>query len=311
MENKKNTILLYLCIAIFGVLGVYLTFIAGNTNKYDSQVRAYKIDPNEHYDSDDAIIYNPIYYFKIDGREYECEAKSGSSSYHKEKKNIVYYDSSDPTKCLTEYEKSTSRLGGIICLIATALMIYFFIIKKPSNDLGDYNQVTEYNTGGHYPNEEDAEKVIGIISKFQLIYKRVILGIIIIILFILTLIDTSILKQTIKAKNYVETTAVYALKKEDNESTVFDDYIYTFKDKNGREHEITISLSKDETAKEEIKIKYNENNPDDYYEEGATFDKSGFIWYIVKIVAMILLIVLFFNKKLLSKINMSAGVSKN
>ena len=30
MENKKNTILLYLCIAIFGVLGVYLTFIAGN-----------------------------------------------------------------------------------------------------------------------------------------------------------------------------------------------------------------------------------------------------------------------------------------
>jgi phage terminase large subunit-like protein len=62
---------------------------------------------------------------------------------------------------------------------------------------------------------------------------------------------------------------------------------------------------------ESISVKYNENNPEDYYEEGATLDKSGMIWYIVKIVALILLIILFFNKKLLSKIGISASANRN
>ena len=305
--NNKNKILVYLCVLIFGGLGVYLTFMAGNTNKYDSQTKAYRIYPNESYDSDGGYIYRPIYYFKVDGRDYECQAKTGSSSYPNEDKNIVYYDSTNPTKCKTEYEKSTSKFAGIICLIAAVVIIYFFIIKKPSNNVEDYNQEQEIDMERQYQLEENSEKVIEVIEKAQLIYKRVIIGVIIAILLVFILIDSAIVKQTIVSKNYPEVTAILVDKKTDSESTVFDDYIYTFKDKQGRQQEITVSVSKNDEPKEEIKLKYNENNPQDYYEEGSTMDKSGIIWFIVKVVAMILLIILFFNKKLLSKVNISAS----
>lgn len=308
MNNGKSKVIVYLCAIVFGVLGVYLTFFAGNTDKYDSQTSAYKIEPNESYDSEDGTIYRPIYYFKVDGRDYECKTNSGSSSYPNEKKNTVYYDSTDPSKCITEYEKSTSKFGGIVCLIATAVIVYFFIIKKPSNVSEGFNQFEGNNMPeGYQINEEDAEKVLGVIEKIQLIIKRVILGIIILVLLVFTLIDTAIFKQTIKARNYIETTATYVGQKNDDDDGPFKDYIYIFKDKVGNEHEIIISDTEEPISNNEIKIKYNENNPQEYYEEGATFDKSGIIWYIVKVVALILLIIVFFNKKILNKIGMSFG----
>lgn len=304
--NKKN-IPLYLCIAIFGILGIYLTFISGNTDKYNSQTKAYRIDPNESYDIDDGTTYQPIYYFKVKGKEYECRSKTGSSTYPNEKNNAVYYDSSNPTNCKTEYEKSTNKVAGIICLIVTAIIIYFFIIKKPSDNSNNLNQIQEVNPEKQHQLEQQTEKIIEVVEKIQLIYKRVIIGIIIVILLVLILIDTAIFKQTIISKDYPEATAVYVNKKGDEESNVFDDYIYTFTDKQGKQQEIIVSIPIDDNPQEEIKIKYNENNPQDYYEESSTMDKTGIIWYIVKVVAMILLIILFFNKRLLSKINILAS----
>ena len=121
----------------------------------------------------------------------------------------------------------------------------------------------------------------------------------------LILLDTAIFKQTIKARNYIETTATYQEKKEIQESEIFDDYIYSFKDKNGVIREITVGFSKDEEPDNMLIIKYDENNPEEFYKQGEMLDKTGIIWYIVKIVAVILLLILFFNKKLLSKIGIS------
>ena len=303
--NKDNA-LVYFCVAIFGILGVYFTFFDGNISNYDSQTKAYEIYPNKSYDSDDVITYQPIYYFKVNDINYECRTKGSSSSYPSESKNTVYYDSSNPTNCKTEYEKSTGRVAGIICLIATAIIIYFFIIKKPSNNLEESDERHEVDIEKKYQFEqENAEKVIETIGKVQLIYKRVIIGIIIAILLFFILIDTMIVKQTIVSRDYPETVATFVDRKTDGESTVFDDYIYTFTDRYGKKQEIIVSISKNDTPKQEIKLKYNENDPQDYYEEGSTMDKLGIIWYIVKIIALILLILLFCNKKLLSRVSIS------
>ena len=303
--NNKNKWIVYLCAFIFGIVGIYLTFISGNTNKYDSETKAYRIDVNESYDSDGGYTYRPTYYFRVDGRDYECHTKGGSSSYPKDSKNTVYYDSKNPTNCKTEYEKSTSKLGGIICLVATGIIIYFFIIKKPV-EIDESEQINEIDVEKQKQLEENMVKVMEVVDKVQLIYKRVILGVIIAILLILILIDTAIFNQTLKAKDYIDTTAKYVDVKDDND-TVFDNYIYEFLDKKGNRQEITVGISKNESPEEEIKIKYNENNPQDYYEESAVMDKSGIIWYIVKIVFLVLLIILFFNKKLLNKIGISVG----
>ena len=306
-NNKKNNILIYLCILLFAGIGIYLSFFAGNTKKFDRRTEAFKIEPNERYDSDDGTMYQPVYYFQVKGKEYECESKSSSSSYPNKKKNKVYYDSKNPTKCLTEYDKSSSAFGGIICLIAAGVML-FLIIKKPGQNSNNPNQNNEEikEMQQNYT-EEDRQKVVDAIGKISLIYKRVIIGIAILVLVAISLFDTLLLKQTIVSKDYPEATAEYVSTKDEQESDVFKECIYTFTDKNGKQQEIIISISKDEQPENEVKIKYNEKDPQDYYQEESTLDKSEIIWYIVKIVAIILLTILFFNKKLLSKVNISAS----
>ena len=154
--------------------------------------------------------------------------------------------------------------------------------------------------------DENAQKVINVIDKAHLIYKRIILGILIIILLFAVFMDAALLIQTIKAKDYIETTATYTDKKSDEKDTTLDNYIYSFEDKQGNNQEITVSLSKDSSPEQEIKIKYNEKNPQEYYQESSLLDNSGIIWFVVKIVGLIVVIILFFNKKLLSKVNISS-----
>ena len=166
------------------------------------------------------------------------------------------------------------------------------------------NNNFEVGNQNQFDNEK-AEKIIGVVEKAQLIYKRIMLGIIITILFIIILFDTVLVRQTIISKDYIETTAVYVSRETDGESDIFDDCIYTFIDKQENKQEIIVSISKDDEPEQEIKIKYNEKNPQDYYEEGSTMDKSGIIWYVVKIVALILLIITFFNKRILNRISIS------
>ena len=294
--STKDKIILIICILVFGGLGVYLTFLASNINKFDSQVKAYKIEVNETSDIDGTMYY-PVYYYRVDGQEYICEARSGSSSMLNKSKNIVYYDSINPQKCKTEYDQTSSRFAGIICLIVTALIAFFGFIKKPTLNNNNYEEVEQQF-------EEKTYQVMNVVSKVQLIIKRVILGMIIVVLFVFILFDTMLLKQTIKSKNYTQTIATYADKKEDS-----DECNYIFTDKKEKEHKVSITCSEGFDIKDKIKVKYNEKNPKDFYEETALLNRKGITWYVVKVLALILLIVLFFNKKLLSKI--SIGVSSD
>lgn len=303
MNNKKK-VLLYFAIAIFGIIGIYLTFFTSNTNKYDSQTSAYRIYTEESYNSDDEIMYQPIYFFRVKDNEYECRSKTSSNIDNNGKKKIVYYDSKDPTKCLTEYDRKTSKTGGIIFLIVTALIIYFGIIRKPTNVEEENNTLTEEINNN---NSLDQEKMMEVVGKVNLISKRIVLGIIIIILLVLILIDSILLKQTIESRNYIETIATYVNKIEDGDSEIFADYIYTFTDKKGKQQEIILSFPIDDQVKQEIKIKYNENNPKKHYDEAALLSKSRIIWFIVKVVALVLLIILFSNKSALSRINISSS----
>ena len=304
MKNQK--LIYFLCVALFAGVGIYLTFISSNVSGYDTHVQAYEIDPNERYDSDGSI-YSPIYYFKVDDKDYKCESHNDSSIYPDEKKNIVYYDSKDPSKCKTEYDKSTHSLGGILLLVIAIALILFYAIKKPYDKDNIDNQVQEYNNEAPIQiDQEKAEKVVEVVATAQLIYKRIIIGFIIAILLVLILFDTLLLRQTIISKDYPETTATFVKIKEDDESSVFDDCIYKFYDKDGNEQEIIMSVSKDDVPRQELKIKYNEKKPQDYYTEDAIMDTKGIILYVVKSVVAALLIVLFFNKRLLNKISVSA-----
>ena len=308
MNEKTRKILLYLCIVLFGAIGIYLTFFRSNVSKYDSKTKAYDMYVSESEDSDGNTMYRPTYYFEVDGKKYECKSGVSSSSYPKKNKNTIYYDSSNPKKCLTEYEKSSSKLIGIICLVVTGLIVYFGLIKKTSDTPKELTpeQEAELERKSQIA-QENVEKAMEIFDKVQLIYKRIVIGIIIVVLLVLIFIDALLFKQTLESKNYIETTATLLEVKEKSENEVFDEAIYVFKDKQGNEQKITISVDSGSGIDQEIKIKYNENNPEKYYEESALLSKSGMIWFVVKIVAVILLILLFLNKNLLYKINISTS----
>lgn len=180
--------------------------------------------------------------------------------------------------------------------------------------LNDETVINEFNSYKEEMNKKQLvinEKVnntiensVPIVGKIILIYKRIIIGIIIIILLAITLFDTIFIKQTIEARNYIETTATYVDRKIEEENDIFYDAIYIYEDNQGNQHEITINLYEEE-PKKEITLRYNPNNPQDYFEDGSIYNKSQITIYIVKIIALILLLILFFNKKLLNKINLS------
>ena len=145
-------------------------------------------------------------------------------------------------------------------------------------------------------------------DKVGIIVKRVILGIIIAILGIFILFDLLIVGQTIKARNYIDTTATYTGESKPEDDKVID-YTYSFIDKNGKEQKITLAEFNGDEVKKEIKIKYDENNPQKFYEESAVLDTKGIIWFILEVVIQVLLIILFCNKNLLRKIHLSGRVS--
>ena len=300
----KNKIMIILCAILFGAVGVYLTIFSSNTSKYDSNVKAFQIDENEKYESD-GYIYRPVYYYKVDGNEYQCESKNGSSTSPNKKKNIVYYDSKNPEKCLTQYDASSSKFGGIICIVVAFVILILLFKKTPDNV--STNQENVITDDQQRIINENIEKAEVIIDKVSFTIKRIIIGIIIFILLILCIFDLLMIKQTLDAKDYIDTTAVFVEERESSDSEMLKDCVYSFVDKNGNKQEIVVSLFKDNQVENEIKIKYNEKNPQDYYEEDQTYDKNGIIWFIVKIVVIILLVILFFNKKLLSKVRFSVG----
>ena len=56
-------------------------------------------------------------------------AKSEESKVDGIIEKLFHYDSSDPTKCKTEYDKSISKIGGYISLGVAAILLFFALIK--------------------------------------------------------------------------------------------------------------------------------------------------------------------------------------
>lgn len=174
------------------------------------------------------------------------------------------------------------------------------------NNLNQDGQPLNSNNGLPVVTNEDGAKTMNIVSTISLIYKRVVLGVVIIFMLCISLFDIGMLKQTIEARNYIDTTAQFVEIKEDEENSAFNEALYSFTDKNGQNQIIYVSVSSSRPA-DEIKIKYDENNPQEFYEENQLLGKGGIIGAVVKFIIIALLIVLFFNKNLLSKIHITAS----
>lgn len=129
--SYKNVKKGYSIAAICLIVGISLLLILGciainkvlKKKSLDSTVEATRIIDNCNYNSDDDMMCSPIYYFIVDNVEYKCETTGSSSLMVNSSNNKVYYDSANPSNCLTEYDNNTSFITYLVLIIPIVSII--------------------------------------------------------------------------------------------------------------------------------------------------------------------------------------------
>lgn len=127
VKKGKNIFYIFLLLGfIFFIIifGILISSII-KLKSLDATTLSTRVDIKSHIDDDGAKMYSPIYYYEVNGIEYSCPS-SGSSSVRPSTDNkIVYYDSKNPSECMSEYSKSSN----LILLIFLLLPIIFIVVS--------------------------------------------------------------------------------------------------------------------------------------------------------------------------------------
>lgn len=122
VDNVKKGKKFFYVFLIVGILflAIMLGVLIGNVTKLkslDASTMSTSIDINQYISDEGSDMYSPIYHYKVDGKEYTCSSNSSSSVRPSESNSLVYYDSKDPSRCMTEYSKSGNALLLVFLII--------------------------------------------------------------------------------------------------------------------------------------------------------------------------------------------------
>ena len=117
---------------IFLVIGLFFLFIIVGIfifsiikfNSLDSSVLSTSVEVQSHINDEGSVMYSPVYYYEVDSQNYSCASSASSSVKPSTQNNTVYYDSKDPSNCMTEY----SRSGNFIILLFLIIPVIFILI---------------------------------------------------------------------------------------------------------------------------------------------------------------------------------------
>lgn len=110
----------------------------------DSKTTSTDVIVNSHMDDDGSTLYSPTYYYVVDGREYSCSSNSSSSINPGTNNKTVYYDSKNPSKCMTEYSKSSNNILLIFMLFPLIFIVIAIInIRKISKRVKLINELNQ------------------------------------------------------------------------------------------------------------------------------------------------------------------------
>lgn len=122
IKNVKKGKRLFYIFLIAGVL--FFILISGilvsniiKLNSLDSTVLSTSVEVKSYINDEGTTMYSPVYYYVVNGLSYSCSSNSSSSINPGTENKTVYYDSSNPTNCMTEYSKSSSYIIAIFLII--------------------------------------------------------------------------------------------------------------------------------------------------------------------------------------------------
>lgn len=119
VKKGKNFYLGFLAIGLLFLIllgGIIISNYA-KLNSLDSTTTSTKVVVNSHINDKGSTLYSPTYYYIVDENEYSCSSNSSSSINPGTSNKKVYYDSKNPSNCMTEYSKSSNNILLIVMLL--------------------------------------------------------------------------------------------------------------------------------------------------------------------------------------------------
>ena len=149
--NVKKGIKFFLMFLVVGVffLGILLAILIMNIINYkslDSEIMSNHVEINTYEDSDGGTMYSPTYYYNIRGKEYKCSSQGSSSIMPSTKNRKVYFDSKNPSRCMTDYSRGSNKwilLFLLLPIVFISVAVYNIIKVNKRIKL-----INELNTTG-------------------------------------------------------------------------------------------------------------------------------------------------------------------
>ena len=150
-SNVKKGIKFFLMFLFAGVflLGILLAILIMNIINYkslDSEIMSNHVEINTYEDSDGDTMYSPTYYYNIRGKEYKCSSQGSSSIMPSTKNRKVYFDSKNPSRCMTDYSRGSNKwilLFLLLPIVFISVAVYNIIKVNKRIKL-----INELNTTG-------------------------------------------------------------------------------------------------------------------------------------------------------------------
>ena len=135
LKNVKKGKRFYLMFLVVGILflvifGAVVISSFVKLKSLDKEVISDRVEVNSHIDSDGTRMYSPTYYYTVDGNMYACSSNSSSNVNPGTSNKKVYYKSSSPSTCMTEYSKSSNYMFLIFLIIPIIFIVVAVLNMK-------------------------------------------------------------------------------------------------------------------------------------------------------------------------------------
>ncbi len=90
----------------------------------DAYTIATRVEINSHRSSEGKMMYSPVFFYNVNGKEYSCSTGTSSNSKPNIDNNKIYYKSQNPDYCISEYDFVQNCIFvGIFFIISIPLFI--------------------------------------------------------------------------------------------------------------------------------------------------------------------------------------------
>ena len=133
--------ILIVLISLYFTFAKYIEALSFNTTEVASEISV-----TTQFDSHNRKQYRVTYHYEIDDNEYTCAVDTFSYKRFDARKHHIYYDSQNPSRCMTEYEKNLNP--NFLALIAVGAIIIVISLFNTLKVLGQLHVIKKLNQSG-------------------------------------------------------------------------------------------------------------------------------------------------------------------